>query len=58
MHYDSLAFSKNGRETLVAKEPGMTSVIGSAIDFSQIEWVKIKFKAGYKLANIQLGKNP
>lgn len=37
MHYDSLAFSKNGHETLVAKEPTMTAVIGSAIDFSTIE---------------------
>ncbi|KAF7633496.1 hypothetical protein Mgra_00007079 [Meloidogyne graminicola] len=26
MHYDSLAFSKNGRETLVAREPEMTNV--------------------------------
>lgn len=37
MHYDSLAFTKNGLETLVAKEQAMTAVIGSAIDFSSIE---------------------
>jgi hypothetical protein len=24
MHYDSMAFSKNGRETLMAKTPAMT----------------------------------
>ncbi|CAK5084626.1 unnamed protein product [Meloidogyne enterolobii] len=28
MHYDSLAFSRNGRETLVAREPEMTKVGG------------------------------
>ena len=36
MHYDSLAFSKNGFETMVAKRPEMTSVIGAAIDFSPV----------------------
>nr|D2KBH9.1 RecName: Full=Zinc metalloproteinase nas-8; AltName: Full=Nematode astacin 8; AltName: Full=Sc-AST; Flags: Precursor [Steinernema carpocapsae]ACZ98149.1 astacin protease precursor [Steinernema carpocapsae] len=41
MHYDSLAFSKNGFETLVAKRPEMTAVIGSAIDFSPIDLLKI-----------------
>uniref|UniRef100_A0A1I7ZAS5 Metalloendopeptidase n=1 Tax=Steinernema glaseri TaxID=37863 RepID=A0A1I7ZAS5_9BILA len=41
MHYDSLAFSKNGFETLVAKRPEMTAVIGSAIDFSPVDLVKI-----------------
>ncbi|KIH55073.1 shTK domain protein, partial [Ancylostoma duodenale] len=37
MHYDSLAFSKNGLETMVARRPEMTVVIGSAIDFSPVE---------------------
>ncbi|KAK0398528.1 hypothetical protein QR680_002634 [Steinernema hermaphroditum] len=41
MHYDSLAFSKNGFETLVAKRPEMTAVIGSAIDFSPVDLIKI-----------------
>lgn len=36
MHYDSLAFSKNGLETMIAKRPEMTAVIGSAIDFSPV----------------------
>ncbi|VDM84435.1 unnamed protein product [Strongylus vulgaris] len=36
MHYDSLAFSKNGLETMVARVPEMTRVIGSAIDFSPV----------------------
>ncbi|KAH7731008.1 astacin protease precursor [Aphelenchoides avenae] len=42
MHYDSMAFSKNGRETLVAKHPGMTAIIGSAVDFSPVDMVKIR----------------
>ncbi|KAI6175941.1 Zinc metalloproteinase nas-8 [Aphelenchoides bicaudatus] len=42
MHYDSLAFSKNGRETLVAKQPQMTQVIGSALDFSPTDLIKIR----------------
>uniref|UniRef100_A0A0N5AQI8 Metalloendopeptidase n=1 Tax=Syphacia muris TaxID=451379 RepID=A0A0N5AQI8_9BILA len=41
MHYDSLAFSKNGFETLVAKRPEMTPIIGSAIDFSNTDLIKI-----------------
>ncbi|XGW28816.1 hypothetical protein V3C99_008537 [Haemonchus contortus] len=41
MHYDSLAFSKNGFETMVAKRPEMTAVIGSAIDFSPIDVLKM-----------------
>ena len=36
MHNDSLAFSKNGFETMIAKRPEMTKVIGSAIDFSPV----------------------
>ncbi|KAI6187333.1 Zinc metalloproteinase nas-8 [Aphelenchoides besseyi] len=42
MHYDSMAFSKNGRETLVARQPAMTHVIGSALDFSPTDLVKIQ----------------
>uniref|UniRef100_A0A914KHE6 Metalloendopeptidase n=1 Tax=Meloidogyne incognita TaxID=6306 RepID=A0A914KHE6_MELIC len=42
MHYDSLAFSRNGRETLVAREPEMTKVMGSATDFSQTDLAKIR----------------
>uniref|UniRef100_A0AC34QK96 Metalloendopeptidase n=1 Tax=Panagrolaimus sp. JU765 TaxID=591449 RepID=A0AC34QK96_9BILA len=42
MHYDSMAFSKNGFETLIAKQPEMTAVIGSAIDFSPVDLVKIR----------------
>ncbi|KAE9555113.1 hypothetical protein FO519_001688 [Halicephalobus sp. NKZ332] len=42
MHYDSMAFSKNGFETLIAKQSGMTAVIGSAIDFSPVDLVKIR----------------
>ncbi|PIO65005.1 shTK domain protein [Teladorsagia circumcincta] len=41
MHYDSLAFSKNGFETMVAKRPEMTAVIGSAIDFSPTDVLKM-----------------
>ncbi|CAD5227063.1 unnamed protein product [Bursaphelenchus xylophilus] len=42
MHYDSMAFTKNGKETLVAKQPGMTKVIGIAQDFSPTDLLKIK----------------
>lgn len=42
MHYDSMAFSKNGFETMIAKQPGMTSIIGSAIDFSNVDLTKIR----------------
>ncbi|GMT26259.1 hypothetical protein PFISCL1PPCAC_17556, partial [Pristionchus fissidentatus] len=46
MHYDSLAFSKNGFETMVAKRPEMTKVIGSAIDFSPTDILKINLMYG------------
>lgn len=42
MHYDSMAFTKNGHETLLAKQPLMTKVIGSAVDFSPVDLIKIK----------------
>uniref|UniRef100_A0A0K0G4I8 Metalloendopeptidase n=1 Tax=Strongyloides venezuelensis TaxID=75913 RepID=A0A0K0G4I8_STRVS len=41
MHYDSMAFSKNGFETLVAKTAGMTPIMGSALDFSSRDLYKI-----------------
>ncbi|VDN55889.1 unnamed protein product [Dracunculus medinensis] len=41
LHYDSFAFSKNGLETLVAKRPDMTRVMGKANDFSVIDIEKI-----------------
>uniref|UniRef100_A0A1I7WMM8 Metalloendopeptidase n=1 Tax=Heterorhabditis bacteriophora TaxID=37862 RepID=A0A1I7WMM8_HETBA len=41
MHYDSLAFSKNGFETMLAKRPEMTAIIGAAIDFSPVDIIKI-----------------
>uniref|UniRef100_A0A0K0E9W9 Metalloendopeptidase n=1 Tax=Strongyloides stercoralis TaxID=6248 RepID=A0A0K0E9W9_STRER len=41
MHYDSMAFSKNGFETLVAKTNGMTPIMGSALDFSSRDLYKI-----------------
>uniref|UniRef100_A0AC35U7G6 Metalloendopeptidase n=1 Tax=Rhabditophanes sp. KR3021 TaxID=114890 RepID=A0AC35U7G6_9BILA len=41
MHYDSMAFSKNGFETLVSKTAGMTPIMGSAIDFSEKDLYKI-----------------
>ncbi|CEF71114.1 Astacin-like metalloendopeptidase [Strongyloides ratti] len=41
LHYDSMAFSKNGFETLVAKTSGMTPIMGSALDFSSRDLYKI-----------------
>ncbi|WKY05705.1 hypothetical protein Q1695_006141 [Nippostrongylus brasiliensis] len=50
MHYDSLAFSKNGLETMIAKRPAMTAVIGSAIDFSPVDILKMNlmYQCGQK----------
>ena len=42
MHYDSMAFSRNGLETLVAKHPSMTPMLGTALDFSAIDLSKIE----------------
>uniref|UniRef100_A0A914ZH31 Metalloendopeptidase n=1 Tax=Panagrolaimus superbus TaxID=310955 RepID=A0A914ZH31_9BILA len=53
MHYDSMAFSKNGFETLIAKTPEMTAVIGSAIDFSPVDLVKIRQM--YQCPNTEMG---
>lgn len=41
MHYDSKSFSKNGRNTIEAKQPGMTEIIGKVKDFSGIDLRKI-----------------
>ncbi|KJH43688.1 shTK domain protein [Dictyocaulus viviparus] len=57
MHYDSLAFSKNGYETMIAKQPGMTSVIGTAIDFSPIDILKMNlmYQCGRR-GNAEMGE--
>ncbi|CAL2040211.1 unnamed protein product [Caenorhabditis brenneri] len=52
MHYDSLAFSKNGFETMVAKAPQMTAVIGAAIDFSPIDILKMNLM--YQCSDVKL----
>ncbi|CAI2350367.1 unnamed protein product [Caenorhabditis sp. 36 PRJEB53466] len=52
MHYDSLAFSKNGFETMVAKAPEMTAVIGAAIDFSPIDILKMNLM--YQCSDVKL----
>ncbi|VDM76247.1 unnamed protein product [Strongylus vulgaris] len=41
MHYDSTAFSRNGKNTIEPVEEGFTDVIGSANDLSQLDIVKI-----------------
>ncbi|KAK0414737.1 hypothetical protein QR680_011593 [Steinernema hermaphroditum] len=41
LHYDSLAFSKNGFPTMLPKKPGLASTIGNAKDFSEIDLAKI-----------------
>uniref|UniRef100_A0A5S6QZ76 Metalloendopeptidase n=1 Tax=Trichuris muris TaxID=70415 RepID=A0A5S6QZ76_TRIMR len=41
MHYDSKSFSRNGRDTMVARQPGMTSVMGKSPDFSPSDLRKI-----------------
>uniref|UniRef100_A0A915PUI8 Metalloendopeptidase n=1 Tax=Setaria digitata TaxID=48799 RepID=A0A915PUI8_9BILA len=41
LHYDSLAFSKNGFPTMLPKERGFSSTIGNAKDFSEIDLAKI-----------------
>ncbi|KIH58742.1 astacin [Ancylostoma duodenale] len=40
MHYDSTAFSRNGRNTIETVQEGFTDVIGSATDLSQLDIVK------------------
>lgn len=41
LHYDSLAFSKNGFPTMLPKKAGLASTIGNAKDFSEIDLAKI-----------------
>ncbi|CAI4228413.1 unnamed protein product [Auanema sp. JU1783] len=41
MHYDSTAFSRNGKNTIETVEEGFTDVIGSATDLSPLDIVKI-----------------
>ncbi|VDN54905.1 unnamed protein product [Dracunculus medinensis] len=41
LHYDSLAFSKNGFPTMLPKKIGLASTIGNAKDFSVIDLAKI-----------------
>ena len=41
MHYGSSAFSRNGRNTLEAVVDEYTNVIGTAIDLSELDVVKI-----------------
>ncbi|KAH7706522.1 CBN-NAS-6 protein [Aphelenchoides avenae] len=41
MHYDSAAFSKNGKNTIETKVDGFTSVIGTAMDLSELDVAKI-----------------
>ncbi|KAK6750078.1 hypothetical protein RB195_002208 [Necator americanus] len=41
MHYDSTAFSRNGRNTIEPVQEGFTEVIGSATDLSHLDIVKI-----------------
>ncbi|CAO4372075.1 unnamed protein product [Caenorhabditis nigoni] len=41
MHYDSTAFSRNGRNTIETVEDGFTQVIGTNQDLSELDIVKI-----------------
>ncbi|VDK48599.1 unnamed protein product [Anisakis simplex] len=41
LHYDSLAFSKNGFPTMLPKQEGYASTIGNAKDFSETDLAKI-----------------
>lgn len=42
MHYDSTAFSRNGKNTIETVEDGFTDVIGSATDLSPLDIVKVR----------------
>ncbi|KAL6740249.1 hypothetical protein Aduo_013622 [Ancylostoma duodenale] len=55
MHYDSTAFSRNGRNTIETVQEGFTDVIGSATDLSQLDIVKINKL--YQCASIQREKS-
>lgn len=41
MHYDGRAFSKNGMNTIEAVTPGMTQVLGKALDLSEVDLRKV-----------------
>lgn len=43
MHYDSTAFSKNGKDTITTVVNGFTSVIGQATDLSKNDIIKVLF---------------
>lgn len=45
MHYDSAAFSRNGKNTIEAVEDGFTNVIGSVRDLSELDVVKVSPKS-------------
>ncbi|PIO58603.1 shTK domain protein, partial [Teladorsagia circumcincta] len=40
MHYDSTAFSRNGKNTIETVVDGFTDVIGSSVDLSELDIVK------------------
>lgn len=42
MHYDSTAFSRNGRHTIETVVDGYTDVIGSSTDLSALDIVKVR----------------
>ena len=41
MHYDSAAFSRNGKNTIEATEEGYTTIIGAARDLSELDVIKV-----------------
>uniref|UniRef100_A0A7I4YFX8 Metalloendopeptidase n=1 Tax=Haemonchus contortus TaxID=6289 RepID=A0A7I4YFX8_HAECO len=41
MHYDSTAFSRNGKNTIETVVEGFTDIIGSSVDLSELDIVKI-----------------
>ncbi|CEF60175.2 Astacin-like metalloendopeptidase [Strongyloides ratti] len=41
MHYDSTAFSKNGKNTIETTVEGFTDIIGSSVMFSKLDIIKI-----------------
>uniref|UniRef100_A0A0N5AZI6 Metalloendopeptidase n=1 Tax=Syphacia muris TaxID=451379 RepID=A0A0N5AZI6_9BILA len=51
LHYDSLAFSKNGYPTMLPKQRGYASTIGNAKDFSEIDLAKINRMYGCPASN-------
>ncbi|KAK6055353.1 astacin [Cooperia oncophora] len=41
MHYDSTAFSRNGKNTIETVVDGFTDVIGSSVDLSELDIIKV-----------------